>query len=151
MRQFLQFFGHCSLMTYFSSLEFKSSIAIPSRVHLLKFQPKWPTGSQEISQAIVQTRQKMAKIVSFCQFFSHCSFLPHRTQTILKSFIAIPLPVHLLKYQPNWPTGGWAISQAFGQIRQKLAKMVNFCQFFSRCSCITYRTQTKFESFIVIP
>ena len=138
-------------MPYCSSIKFESSIAISSHIHLLKCQPKWPTGSRAIRRAVVQTRQKMAKIVNFCQFFSHCSCIPHHTQTKFKSSIAIPSPVYLLKFPPNWPTSGWAISQAVGQARPKSAKIVTFCQFFIRCSCISYHTESKFESSIAIP
>ena len=112
-------------MPYYSSIKCESFIAIPSPIDLLKCQPNRPSGGWAISRAVGQTRWKPAKIVNFCQLFSRCSHILYHTQTKFSSSIAIPSPVHLLKFQQNRPTGGRVIIRAVRQTSQKLAKIVN--------------------------
>ena len=96
-------------------MKFESFIAISLPVKTLKFQPNWLTGGRAIGCVIGQTRRKTAKIIDFSQFLRPYSCMPCRTQTKFESSIAILLPVHLLKFQPNWTTGDRAIGRGIGQ------------------------------------
>ena len=121
-----------------------------SPVQLLKFQPNWPTGGRATGRTVWQLRQKMAKIIDFFQFFSRCSRTPRCTKMNFESSVAIPSPISLPKFQPNLLTGGRAIGRTVGQLRQKMAKIIDFFRFFRRCSHTPCRIPMKFESSVAI-
>ena len=147
----------CQFLSYYSSVphctpkKFKSSIAIPSPIKMLKFQPICPIGGRAIGCDIRQTGRKAAKIINFCQFFSCYSRIPRPPPMNFVSFLAIPSLYQILKFQPNWPTDGQAIGRAIRQTRRKMAKIIIFCQVFRCYSRIPRRAPTKFVSFIATP
>ena len=69
----------------------------------------------------LKNQQKTTIFAGFCQFFSHCFRVPRRAPMKFTSFVDIPGPVNLIKFQPNRHTGGWAIGRAVGQPGQKLS------------------------------
>ena len=61
---------------------------------------------QDTREQQLKNQQKTTIFVGFCQFFSHCFRVPQRAPKKFTSFVDIPGPVNLIKFQPNRHTGG---------------------------------------------
>ena len=86
----------------------------------------WGFGYYGICFGSICSHNRRFAFITWCpfQFFGHWSRVPRPGQTKFASFIAIPLPVHHVKFWPDRTTGGRAIGHNVGRPTLKMAKIV---------------------------